>query len=82
MFEHDPEESRQLMAGIAVAPELSPKVASQKRVYGQNQIPGCADASAWATDDGHELQGVRRRLRSRSWEIQGPLMQDSWMQKG
>lgn len=70
MFEHDPEESRQLTAGIAVEPELSPKVASQKGAHAQNQMAGCARLcqavpGASATDEGHELQGVRGRLGSR-----------------
>lgn len=72
MFEHDPEKSRQLTAGIAVAPELSPKVASHTGAHGQNWMPGCAGVSTSATDDGHELQGVRGRLGSRSWEIWSP----------
>lgn len=72
MFEHDPEESRQLTARIAVAPELSPKVASQKGAHAQNQMPGCAGASALAADEGRELQGMRGRLGSRSWEIWSP----------
>lgn len=63
-------------AGIAVAPELSPKAAFQKGAHGQNQIPSCAGASTSASDDGHELQGVTGRLGSRSWEIWS-LMQDS-----
>lgn len=62
LFERDPEEDKQL---TAVAPELSPKVASQKGVHGQNQIPGCPD-------DGPELQGVGGRLGSRSWETWSP----------
>lgn len=81
MFESDREESRQLRAGIAVAPELSPKVASQKGAHGHNQIPGCAGASASAADDGHELQGMRGRLDPGPGRS-GHLMQDSWMQKG
>lgn len=72
MFERDPEESRQLTAGTAVAPEFSPKVASQKGAHGQNWMPGCAGASASAANDGLELQGVRGRLGSRSWEIWSP----------
>lgn len=80
MIEPDFGKSRELTAGMTAAPELSPKVAPRSVAHVQNQMPGCACVSVPAADDGHELQGARGRLGSRSRES-GGLMQEGWMQK-